>query len=107
MALGDAGDIDRRLLEIPGALRRGHDNRAGGVGLEATIVEAEWIGDPSRGEIVVEGKRTAMHHGLFVELGVLALGDGDRAHRLKRGAVTSAYGGSRAMRTIGTGTVAP
>ncbi len=87
MALGDAGDIDRRAAQVACALGRGDDHGAGGVGLQAAVVEPKRIRDPSRLEIVVHRERTAAHVGLRIELGMLARGHRDRAHRFERRAV--------------------
>ena len=84
MAFGDAGDIDRLLLQILRALGRGHHHRACRIGLEAAIEEPERIRNPARLHVVVEGKRTPAHDGLLVKLRVLARGQRDGRHRLER-----------------------
>ena len=87
MALGDAGNINRLLLQILRALGRGDDDGAGGVGLEATIEEPERIRNPARLHVVVERQRTPAHDRLLVELRVFARGERHRRHRLERRAV--------------------
>ena len=84
--LAGAEHPDGLLLAVPRALGADDDDRAAGIGDEAAVEEVERVGDPARGEHVVDGDRVA-HHRLRVEGRPLAGGDGDLGELLVRGAV--------------------
>ena len=82
MALRGARDPHRAAAQVARALRRGHDHRRGAVGLEGAVVEAEGLGDPAGGEVLVHRERLAAEQRLRVALRVAATRESDAARGL-------------------------
>ena len=110
MTLGATEQHDGSLLQIACALDRRHDHRGRAVGLEAAIEEAERFRHPRRREVVVHRQLAAAHHGLLVEVRVLAAGERDRPGVGRQRAVellmtgrdpaVELRGGARAVRKV-------
>jgi len=82
-----AGDVDRLLLEVLGAVLGGEDERDRTVGDEAAVEAVVGLDDPGGVLVVLDGDRSAVHLGRRVEAGPLALRDRDRTELLAGGAV--------------------
>ena len=80
-------DQRRRLAQVGGTLGRGDHAGHGAVGLEAVVEQAQGLGDPAGGHVVVARHRLGVHLGRRVAVGVLAEGDGDVGQVVAGGAV--------------------
>ncbi len=86
-AASDGADQDRRPGQVLGPFGRGDHHRAGAVGLQAEVEQAQGAGDHARGQVVVQGHRLAVHDRVRRLVGVLAASHGHRAQLLRHRAI--------------------
>src|SRR5262249_47558496 len=87
MTFCGTSDVNRALAQVAGSLGRTDDHCAGAVSLEATVEEPKGFGDHPSCAIVLQRQRPSAHEGFFVELRMLAGGDGDRSRSFYRNLV--------------------
>src|SRR5208283_3883323 len=88
MTLPHAQDVDRRALQALRALGGGHDNRQTAVGYQTAIVKMERLNHPPRGVVVGDRHWSVVKLGSWVQVGPVALRNGDGAEMIVGGSIT-------------------